>query len=104
VSDVIEQVEVVVVDPDRMSGKRNPSEFLPEARRSLQGCLGEFEDAIELETAILTDQRPGFEDPHRADVHVDAWRLEVQEGTIESGESIGMCVGHGNFSFVARWG
>ena len=78
-ADVVVEVQVRVVDPDRAAlAERHAAQLLAEARHQVEArgdVVAEF---------LVRGRRP-FEDDRRGDVHVGAVPLHVEEGRIESG-------------------
>jgi len=94
VAHVVEKIEVLVVDPDGVVGDRHSAQPLAEARGPPQARLGENQDLIEIDSTVLPRQWAWLEDPHRAHVHVHAWRFQVQEGGIQRRQAVIVRVGH----------
>ena len=53
VTNVIREIEVVVVDPDRMVYERREAEFLPVAREPVKARFDIFRDAFGIESSAL---------------------------------------------------
>ena len=82
VADVVLEVEVRVVDPQRAPGlQRRRRQPLPVARDEVQPAA----DVIEV--VVERGRRP-VEDEHRADVHVRRRSLLVQERGVDRGEAV----------------
>jgi hypothetical protein len=82
VTDVVAEVEVRVVDPDRPSlPVRHEGELLAEARNEVQARVEVLEE-------LLVARRGAFEDRRRGHVHVSAVALEMQERGVESAQSV----------------
>jgi hypothetical protein len=79
---VVIEVEVRVVDPDRTPlSERHEAELLAEPRH-------EVEARLDVVAKLFVARRRPVEDDHRGDVHVGAAALHVEEGRVESGESV----------------
>jgi hypothetical protein len=101
VAQVVVEVEVVVVLPDRMPLDRDPLELLPEARRQVQPGLDASADGLEVDTAVGTQQRPGIEDEGGGGVREPARALERQKGRALCTESFVGVACHGGT--VVEW-
>ncbi len=81
-ADVVVEVEVGVVDPDRAAlAEGDEAELLAEARDEVQARL----DVV---AELFVGRRRAVEDDHRGDVHVGAASLHVEECGVESGQAI----------------
>ena len=82
VADVVVEVQVGVVDPDRAAlVEGDEAELLAEARDQVQPRL-------QVGAELVVGRRRAVEDHRRGDVHVGAVALEVQEGGVEAGEAV----------------
>jgi hypothetical protein len=97
VTDVVLEVEVVVVDPQRPSGlERRVREPLPIARHEVQTRADVLQHGGERRRGTL-------EDRDRADVHVRARVLLMEERGVHGGESIEVLLRHGASPGCLRW-
>ena len=83
-ADVVVEVEVGVVDPDRPPlGEGDEAQFLAESRHQVQArgdVIAEF----------LVARRLAAEDRGRGDVHMGAGALQVEERGVQAGEAFGL--------------
>ena len=83
VADVVVEVEVGVVDPDRPAlVERDERELLAKARHQVQ-------PGLQVLAELVVGGRRAVEDHRRGDVHVGPVALEVQERGVEAGEPVG---------------
>ena len=81
-TDVVVEVEVRVVDPDRAAlAEGDEAELLTEAGDEVQARL----DVV---AELFVARRRAIEEDHRGDVHVGAASLQVEECGVESGQPI----------------
>jgi hypothetical protein len=81
-ANVVLEVEVRVVDPDRPSlVQRHRAQLLPEARH-------EREPGLDVLQKLGVGRRRAFEDRHRGHVHVRCGVLQMQEGRVQRGEPV----------------
>ncbi len=86
VTEVVAEVEVRVVDPDRAAlVQRDLGEALAKARDEVQPRL-------DVDAQLVPGRRGALEDRHRRDVEALARLLEVQERGVEGGDAV--AVGH----------
>ena len=88
VADVVVGVEVGIVGPHRTAlVERHIRQALAVARHEVQAALHVLDE-------LLRRRRAAFEDHHRRHVHVRSGViLQVQEGGVEAGETVGVCHG-----------
>jgi hypothetical protein len=98
VPQVIIELEVGIVHPDRPAEQRNPCESLEQARRPPQPAANHGAQRFDVERTVGAGESPSREDADIADVHVDVRRLQLQEAGVESGQALGVRVGHGGDS------
>ena len=83
---VVADVEVGVVDPDRAPlFKRHECQTLPVARDAVEPRLKEAKE-------FVVPRRLARENHDRRNVHVSATALEVKEGRVEAGKTV--WIGH----------
>ncbi len=70
VANVVVEIEIGVVHPDRMVGERNPVQHLAVARDEVQDRLDRSAQLDEIDTAVSGPQRSDIVDLCRRDVHV----------------------------------
>ena len=81
-ADVVVEVEVGVVDPDRAAlAEGDEAELLAEAGDEVQARL----DVV---AELFVGRRRAVEEDHRGDVHVGAASLHMEECGVESGQAI----------------
>ena len=88
VADVVGQVEVIVVDPDRLVEDRDPAETLPVARHEVQAARDVSADTVDVYAAVGGSERRRLEEDEAAEVHVAVRILEVEEGAILGGDAL----------------
>jgi hypothetical protein len=89
VAQVVLEVEVGIVDPERATGlERRVRELLPVAGDQVEAAAEVLEDVHE-------GGRRTLEDRDRADVHVRIGVLLVQEGRVNGGQAIEVLLRHG---------
>ena len=82
VADVVVEVEVRVVDPDRAAlVERDEPQLLAEAGDEVQ-------PRFEVVAELVEVRRRAVEDHRRGDVHVGSVALQVEEGRVEAGQAI----------------
>ena len=85
-TDVVVEVEVRILDPDRVvQAERHRHDAAPERRHQVQPRLDEVLDRLEVVAAL---HRRRIEDRGHGDVHVHARRLEVQKGRVKARKSL----------------
>ena len=81
-ADVVIEVQVGVVDPDRAPlAERDEAELLAKAR-------DEVEARLDVVAELVVGRRRAVEDDRRGDVHVGAAALHMEECGIEAGQAI----------------
>jgi len=97
VSEVIVDVEVFVVHPDRVRFARGPLELLAIAGQSMKERGGQVLDGLEVDAAVIVLEGPGVEDHGAADVHRKAGGLPEEEVIVLSRQSIICVTRHSSF-------
>jgi hypothetical protein len=69
VTEVVVEVEVIVVHPDCVVLSGNPRELLAVAWDQVQNGFGESLDGLEVDSAMVGAQSSGLEDVRTGDVH-----------------------------------
>src|SRR5271166_5566050 len=91
---VVVEVEPRVVDPNRVTERRDAFKPLPEAAAPPEGRLRERANALEVEAAVGRPQRLALKELDRTHVHVDVRRLDGEEGGVKGGEAVVVHVAH----------
>src|SRR5581483_4768819 len=94
VADVEAQVEMVVVDPDRVSLERHPRDPLAVARDPVEAGREVAPDAIDVHAARRRRERPRVEHGDAAEMHVRVRVLEHEERAVLRGEPFVACGRH----------
>ena len=88
-SNVVRDVEVIVVDPDRTAlAERHVHQPAAEPRDVMESGIDEGAGVCEAEPAGFVEERRPFEHTHRADVHGRLESFEVEEARVECTESV----------------
>jgi hypothetical protein len=86
VPDVVVEVEVWIVDPDRAVFDRDPQQFLTVAGDPVQYAFITGADLPDVDSTLLRLQGSGFEDLDPRYVHRSRRCLREQEGVVHRGE------------------